>query len=377
MREEYIDSFKGLGILGVVIIHLPYAGMPGWLLGFAVHWAVYSFFFISGWLYAVKGEKRSPGSHFRRRLRRLGIPYVFFSILFILIDAAGVSIGTVEGERLLKDVYKTFVLRGIGTLWFLPVLLFAETLFVACRAFRKHAVAVTSSSLVILSAMVAGVAGFSHALFLSGRVGQAVFQILVTLNLIGEAVICMALGYMSALCIRPVADRLEKRFGPLCTGVSGIVLLITTNLLISALSGHNLMFVRMLTVIPMSFAVMLLMKSMQKSLTVRFFGFWGRNSLMMMCTHYSVTLPLIGVVDNLFAGGIYREASGTWVYLVLCIGLTYAAKRFVSEVASRYLPSWVYDNRHWYLSGITGRGNKRMIIADDDSKEQSYKMNLH
>ena len=77
MRIGYIDSFKGLGILGVV---------PPCLLQLMVYWAVFSFFFISGWMYHIGGKNRTPREHFKIRLEKFGRIYLIFTIIYIGFD---------------------------------------------------------------------------------------------------------------------------------------------------------------------------------------------------------------------------------------------------------------------------------------------------
>lgn len=173
MRIGYIDSFKGVGILGVVMIHLPGNNLPPCLLQLMVYWAVFSFFFISGWMYHIGGKNRTPREHFKIRLEKFGRIYLIFTIIYIGFDITLVMAGWYEPIIILKDVYKSVVFTGIGTLWFLPVLLLGETLFVACLNYNRNKRMVVLSILTTVSFILFTWSEYCRDLYYSGMIGQA------------------------------------------------------------------------------------------------------------------------------------------------------------------------------------------------------------
>lgn len=82
-RDPAVDALKALGILAVIFIHSARAPWPGsvpleiWLSRLS-HFAVPGFLAASGYLYAT--TQPIPGSDTRRRLVRIGAPYLLVSL---------------------------------------------------------------------------------------------------------------------------------------------------------------------------------------------------------------------------------------------------------------------------------------------------------
>ena len=117
-RIEYIDIAKGIGILLVYIGHCS-KGTPN--ISSLIEW-IYAFhmplfFFISGLLFPNK--KISAITFYRNKFASLVIPYILFTIIhYSLLKVFHMPAGAIG-----------ILLRGWGTnaLWFIPVLLLANT----------------------------------------------------------------------------------------------------------------------------------------------------------------------------------------------------------------------------------------------------------
>jgi len=92
-HEPWIDAVRSIAIILVVTIHCstgyfrePSESVPGWLFACFVHVssqiAVPLFFMVSGYLLYKPGI--DPGLFFRRRLRRLMIPLITWSIIYVV-----------------------------------------------------------------------------------------------------------------------------------------------------------------------------------------------------------------------------------------------------------------------------------------------------
>lgn len=92
-----------------------------------------AFYMVVGWLWGMSSNKRTVKMHWEKRKNGLVKPYIYFSILFILLDIILVFLKLDPPFILWRDIYKTLCLRGIGTLWFLPALLGGEMLFLVTR----------------------------------------------------------------------------------------------------------------------------------------------------------------------------------------------------------------------------------------------------
>lgn len=335
MRLDYIDSFKGLGIFGIVLFHIPQNGLPSYILSFIVYWAVFSFFFISGWMYYIGGKDRTPREHFKARFDKFGRIYLRFTIIYIGFDITLVAAGWYEPIIILKDVYKSVVLTGIGTLWFLPVLLLGETLFVACLNYNRNKRMVVLSILITVSFILFTWSEYCRDLYYSGMIGQALCMPIDTVGLIGESCLFISLGYLCAKHILPAILIIKNKYGDKVLIMTGLFLMALSVLCSFQVSEWRLFFARLVLVVPLSLAVIMITMSLKNNILSRFFSFWGRNSLILMCTHYSLTLVLIEIADVWINGEIVPSLLRTSLYMGICLFLTYCLMRI--KFAERFL----------------------------------------
>ena len=92
-----------------------------------------AFYVVVGWLWGMSSKRRTIKEHWLKRKESLVIPYLWFSLIFIVLDLIFLSCNVIPVQILLRDIYKTLCLKGIGTLWFLPALLGGEVLFLFVR----------------------------------------------------------------------------------------------------------------------------------------------------------------------------------------------------------------------------------------------------
>lgn len=139
-RLPYVDSLKGFAMIVIVIVHHCISFIPDWLTSWMTSFFVDAFYIAVGWVYAVKAREFNVASTARKRLRQLGIPYLWFSLILFCITCLWVAVGHFETSAIPIAGFKVACLRGIGTLWFLPALFFSEIIFVyvMSRSFRKN-----------------------------------------------------------------------------------------------------------------------------------------------------------------------------------------------------------------------------------------------
>ena len=137
-RYDYIDATKGVAILCITFLHFEQGVIPAWLNIWIGLFMISAFYVTSGWVTGINDKPITAKQLFRKRIRQLGIPYLWFSLLIILFDLLWVSVGLMGSDIMLRDIYKTIVLRGIGTLWFLPVLLIGECIFTLIKNSKRR-----------------------------------------------------------------------------------------------------------------------------------------------------------------------------------------------------------------------------------------------
>ena len=136
-RLDYIDATKGVAILCITFLHFEKGVIPDWLNVWIGLFMISTFYFTSGWITGINNKPISPNELLKKRIKQLGVPYLWFSLLIIAFDVLWVLLGFMDSGILLRDIYKTIALRGIGTLWFLPVLIIGEYIFAVVRNNKK------------------------------------------------------------------------------------------------------------------------------------------------------------------------------------------------------------------------------------------------
>lgn len=131
-RLLFIDYTKGLGIILLLFAHTMiiddhYIGI--WISSFFMP----LFFVTCGILLFLKfGEKKPSFSDwiilFFKRLFQLGIPYVAFCVILSLFYIS-LSLFSKTDINILNFLWRIISLKGIDSMWFIPVFFFAELFF--------------------------------------------------------------------------------------------------------------------------------------------------------------------------------------------------------------------------------------------------------
>lgn len=317
-RFNYIDATKGVAILCITFLHFEQGVIPIWLNTWIGMFMITAFYVTSGWITGISNKPITAKELFKKRIRQLGVPYLWFSVLIILFDVLWVALGLMGSGILLRDIYKTIVLRGIGTLWFLPVLLIGEYIFTLIKnSKRKWMWAVIGLAVTLL------VNHLYNSYWSPIRDNSELNKILdapmqpIVRGLYAWPII--AIGYLSG-----------KKWGKILLGMNKIKLL-SISALLFAISfilimkpPFNIYYINGLlsNTLP-AFAFMCLFAVFTKGIITRFFTYWGFNSLILMCTHFSITMEVLMAFDKYILHHSIFEGPRTIIYFVICVLLTY------------------------------------------------------
>ena len=131
-RFDYLDIAKGFGILAVVWAHIM---LVGWThqICYAFHMPL--FFLISGMLFR-KDKYNSFGVFFKKRVKRLFVPYIIYSVVTWAIWAAFRMYRGDEVVSYWMPLLQTFIAQGSGAylvhnsvLWFIPCLFAVDVMY--------------------------------------------------------------------------------------------------------------------------------------------------------------------------------------------------------------------------------------------------------
>ena len=333
-RDHSLDMAKGLGILCIVLLHYESGIIPVAVNTFIGSFMITMFYVSAGWLMALRPP--APTSIFaRKRLVSIGLPYLYWGLIIIAFDTLLWICGYYTWYTPVSDVYKFLVLNGIGTLWFLPALFIGEVtwcwfrrrpwwavvaLFVAVEAFLQwygHTFTGTFGYVVDTA---------SEA---SGKIMAAPFR---TLYRASHAVICVAGGYYFSLLLSPRLPSMSLAV-KLCISFSLLVVAyVTTSIPVFSGPLAAALWIFLCPILaPVGFIV--LFRVVDRGPVMRYLDYWGRNSLSLMVTHYSIVMVLVAMALQY----IFHCPLLGWVSVVAFV-LMMPVQYLITELLNRHFP---------------------------------------
>ncbi len=317
-RLDYIDATKGVAILCITFLHFEQGVIPTWLNTWIGMFMISAFYVTSGWVTGINDKPITAKELLKKRIKQLGLPYLWFSLLIIIFDILWVALGLMESGILLRDIYKTIVLRGIGTLWFLPVLLIGEYIFALIKnSKRKWMWGVIGLAVTLL------VNHAYNSFWLTMRDNSELHKIL-------DAPMQPIVRGLYAWPIIGIGYLIGKRWGKSILDVNKYksftisVLLFAISFILILEPPFNIYYINGLlsNTLP-AIAFMCLFAVFTKGIITRFFTYWGVNSLILMCTHFSITMEILMAFDKFVLHHSTFEGTRTIIYFVICILMTY------------------------------------------------------
>lgn len=314
-RQRYLDIVKGISILSITFIHYEDGLLSDYANGYIGMFMIAMFYFVAGWIDAMNERKLTLKEFCRKRWQQLGKPYIYWTIIILAFDSVLYAIGYYDTYFMAREIYKSVILRGIGTLWFLPALFGGEILWQMVK--RKPWE-------IVLAVIVSYTYQHFYYLFFSNVEGhmmqiiEAPFRVICSVT---TAYILIAVGYYSYKLMNRVK---LKRWGNLSVGA----LLFA----VSFVTLQGSVFQHFQSIIE-CIALVLLFKSLPDGKLWNYFDYWGRNSLALMVTHYSITLVLSKiVVTKMF----HVEFTG-WVTIYAFV-VSMVISYFFALALNRYFP---------------------------------------
>lgn len=317
-RFDYIDATKGVAILCITFLHFEQGVIPAWLNVWIGLFMITAFYVTSGWVSGIADKPVTAKDLLKKRIRQLGVPYLWFSLLIILFDALWVALGLMESNILLRDVYKAIVLRGIGTLWFLPVLLIGELMFTLIKNSKRKWMWVVFGLIITLLA--------NHLYvnqWLSIRNNSELYKIV-------DAPMQPIIRGLDAWPIIAIGYLMGRKWGKTIVEGKKIKLLLISAILFVASfvliikPPFSICYVNgLLSNILPAIAFICLFAAFKNNIIERFFTYWGVNSLILMCTHFSITMEVLMAFDRHILHHPTFTGFRTIIYFIICVALTY------------------------------------------------------
>ncbi len=317
-RYEYIDAVKGLSILCITFLHFEKGVIPNWLNVWIGMFMITAFYFTSGWVFGLKQRVEQPRELWSKRLYQLGVPYLWFGLLIIAFDVIWWGVGLMPTHILSRELYKYLTLRGLGTLWFLPVLFLGEMIFCLLKSSKRPWL---YGSIAFILSYGAGYIYYYvwRPLIVHNETFQLIDSPVRPIVMALSAWPIIAIGYFMSVRTSGRIHALNRYVA----GIAGAILLIISMWFVIA-APFKFYYIDSViaTLLPiMGFIGIFLLLS--GGVITRFFGYWGKNSLILMCTHFSITMELLMAFDIYVLH--HRDFSGprTIIYFIICVLLTY------------------------------------------------------
>jgi acyltransferase len=318
-RIKWVDIIKGIGIMLVVVGH------SNWIFAQAtttmfIQKYIYSFhmplfFFLSGYLF-VKEKYPSFKKFLITKVRTLLMPYLFFAVLSILFDIVLRLKDNIElisfKESLIQILYLKDKVGWNEPLWYLACLFIVEIMFYfICRIKAK-----TTKVFTLLICMVVGYSlCLINDLVLPWGIGVAL-----------TALIFYAIG--SYTKNNKFAGRLilqNKTVFFICLTISVIIGGVLNTIVIMYYTMYgNFVYFYIASITGIVSYVQLSQFISNHNMMANIFGYFGRNSLVILCTHYFVfkVLQSINILNSTFEN--YIPIKG-YVYALITLVISIPA----------------------------------------------------
>jgi len=299
-REGWIDLVKGFGIIAVVARHTVFDSGIKEIDYWYPYFMISVFYCLIGlYRYEKEGFPFNVKSFLKHKLKVLGKIYLFFSILIIFFDTFLVVVQYYDYQQLLKDGYRTLCLAGIGTLWFIPTLLISDFLLCYLLTLKRSWLYFNLGVIFIIAIGGTYLRDIYHA---NTMMSDIIFApILVFLKgFYGFLLAIMTFG------VRKLMDRMDKRqrkysvFVFMLTFISFVLAnhfpLFNFNHLVLRNNPVVWLLVSFITCLSLILLCELLYPKIKNLIITKVIIYYGKNSLILMCTHLSITLVILDII---------------------------------------------------------------------------------
>ncbi len=323
VRRNYIDIVKGVSILTLVFLHFEQGYIETNYNFFIVRSP--AFYMVIGWLWGMSSTKRTLKEHWSRRYKSLILPYVWFSLIFILIDLIFVLTNLVEPFILWRDIYKTLCLRGIGTLWFLPSLLFGESLFIIARDGNNKTRALILLFVFVSIFMLKKVLGYID----DGTLRNIINAPLQVISRSAMATLFISIAYV-------LSERFSSKIlslNKICHFAIGLLGLILSFFVWNFCSSIFGTFHYIISSFMSGAFMIILAMSIENLLIMKPIIYFGRNSLILMALHYSLLYEIARIYDRFTNGNSDYSGGQTIIYFIISMFVMVGLIEFVNRKA--------------------------------------------
>ncbi len=323
-RIAYVDAAKGLSILMIALGHITKIANP--VDCFMSSFKVSIFYIISGFLMSYSGSvlERDFKEFTGRIIKSLVVPYCIFSAggaafktlcAFLKHGSAG-EVFSVFAVNALDAVF----LKGINSMWFIPTLFIGEIVFFAlvragCAVKALYAVfgvfAVTLAN--ICTDALSGAMGSGLAYGILERLINTAGKSLAAAWFIGA-------GYLFYIFYRRIEDmNVKLAAGVLLSAINLVLSQINTGVDFNLMDEGSRPYLFYISGLIGSAGAIMLLDVASSHIKLTFLDYWGKNSLIVMCTHTVFGMRTVAFEGWKKVG--YIPNVGNFEYIVECLAV--------------------------------------------------------
>lgn len=294
-RYKSFDTLKGICIITVVLCHTVHFEMiyPSILSRWLQVIFLNCFYFTAGWIYSsqsFRNRERTLREIIMSKIIQLGAPYIILSCFSLVWDAIltygfdnrYISDTYAGNELVLRDLFCLFSLNGIGTLWFLPILLIAIVVLILADRYIKGKKRFVLAIFISLSSYIFYLWLCNVSIVPSNMISNLLAKEMVFVRRLFISISYMFLGYFFYGFTNNYMQSWVKKM------TLGGVLLV---LWVVDYYGHGTF--PFLAVVGTPIFLLAIEEKKESLYRCRFLEYCGRNSLLIMVLHYNLLLPMV------------------------------------------------------------------------------------
>lgn len=282
-RIDYLDYIKAIAIISIVVSHCGY-------YNYMITFSIPAFFMVSGFLINVKHTVEIPYyDTLKKTIKRLMYPYLTFSVIYVIYEFIKINIFHSKDAEISRYIIATVTFQGVNVLWFFPCLFIGDMLSIYILK-RKNALLNIIYILITLTIVLISIYIFNFEHYSDDLV--PVYRVLIK-GLFAS--IYVILGYYVCELIRKI--EIDNIAGLI---VGTVLLIVYLSLHKYSCMDYNILdcngnkyggIVYFALSVVSFIAVLLICKSISSKIMGTVLSFIGRNSLIIMITHYE--LPFV------------------------------------------------------------------------------------
>ena len=317
-RLQYIDTAKGLAIVSIVLLHFEDGIFSPQLNLFISAYMITMFYITAGWVDAMNENQRPFKEFLKHRWNQLMIPYMWWTGIILAFDSILWVFHYYDCYFMARELYKSITLRGIGTLWFLPALFGGSLLWHFTKQKNKCSIYLGILFIILIYQ-------YLYHRFIAinsdyiGRIIDAPFR---TINSMCGAWIGITAGYLFYKLYNEYW-RINSISYDL---IIGIVLCVVSYYLETRTQLPSVLWTVSAPLLS-PIGLFLICKAWQQNNFVRyvkiFFTYWGKHSMALMVTHYSIVLLICILLNQLIVGNQRLIGWNSLIWFVVAMFIEY------------------------------------------------------